>query len=41
MDKKIKAIEAKEKGLLKSTKSLLKADVKQDSKMASMKKGCK
>jgi hypothetical protein len=32
MDKKIKKLEAKEKSLLKGTKSLLKADQKRDKK---------
>ena len=35
MDKKIKKIEAKEKGALKETKELLKMDKKQDRKMKS------
>lgn len=38
MDKKIKKIEAKEKGALKDTKELLKMDKKQDKKMASCNK---
>ena len=33
MDTKIKKLEAKERSLLKGTKSLLKADIKQDKKM--------
>jgi hypothetical protein len=33
MDRKIKKIEAKEKGALKETKELLKMDKKQDKKM--------
>ena len=37
MDKKIKAIEKNEKKVLKGTKSLLKADKKQDKKMAECK----
>lgn len=41
MHDKIKKIAGKEKSLVKDTKSLLKADVKNDKKMASMKKGCK
>ena len=41
MDKKIKKIEKKEKAVLKDTKSLLKADKKQDAKIIKMKKkGC-
>lgn len=44
MDKKIKALESKEKGLLKGTKSLLKADKKNDKVVdkakAMKKKGC-
>ena len=41
MDAKIKKIMSKEKAVVKDTKSLLKADKKQDKKMATMKKkGC-
>lgn len=41
MDSKIKKIAKKEKSVLKDTKSLLKADKKQDAKMKAMKKkGC-
>lgn len=38
MDKKIKKIEAKEKGALKDTKELLKMDKKQDKVVAKSKK---
>ena len=41
MDSKIKKILSKEKSAVKDTKQLLKLDVKQDKKMAKMKKkGC-
>jgi len=41
MDKKIKAIEKKEKSTLKSTKSLLKADKKRDKECEMGKKAMK